>query len=677
MSIKSLKKLIFFRDFQYYEKLAEKIKKLAKDSYEKNKLTEYSIVVKDLVIDFGETLAVENVSFKIKKGDLVTLLGPSGSGKTTTLNAIAGLLVPTSGQIFFGNTDVTKFSPQRRKIGMVFQNYALYPHLTVYDNIAFPLIQDKQWKKQVEEKNQKVKIEIFVDFFQKIGIHEQDIKLLWEYFYRTIDIENELKEYISKNETLLNSPYNNVLMQIELNKVKIKSNLSHINKNYLENYDKLIEQKATKQEVEKLKNEYLQQVKNAKQDYEFKKHNFLLQKQKIKTEKKLSILNRKIKEAKKDLKVLKSFTRDQFQKFFTCIFTKNISYIIQMLSDLKNSQGKKVETFLNVDILDHKKFNENVNHAKFVLQKYIAKKKGSNFDKKIVSFLKKMIADNEAAFTKKWNAFLDFVSKNYSEFIDSNKENIKRIISVKNMIHKEVMEVAERVKITQNLLKKPQQLSGGQQQRVAIARAIVKKPKILLLDEPLSNLDAKLRIETRQWIKKIQKEMGITAVFVTHDQEEAVSISDQVICMSFAKIQQSGKPLELYEKPKNTFIAKFIGMPEMFLSQAEINDNNLIISNQNLGSLQNLKILDQKVILGIRGEDLIQKQRKGQFEGKIVSVEYLCKEIQAKIFCEKLHSELYIFLKTKANYTVGEKIYFDIPLDKIHLFHIITKERIN
>lgn len=130
------------------------------------------------------------------------------------------------------------------------------------------------------------------------------------------------------------------------------------------------------------------------------------------------------------------------------------------------------------------------------------------------------------------------------------------------------MEVAKRVEITKILQKKPTRLSGGQQQRVSIARAIVKKPDILLMDEPLSNLDAKLRISTRQWIRQIQQSLKITTVFVTHDQEEAMSISDIVICMDFGKVKQIGSPIELYNKPNNLFVAKFLGMPEMGLFPA-------------------------------------------------------------------------------------------------------------
>lgn len=109
--------------------------------------------------------------------------------------------------------------------------------------------------------------------------------------------------------------------------------------------------------------------------------------------------------------------------------------------------------------------------------------------------------------------------------------------------------------------RKPKELSGGQQQRVAIARALVKQPRVLLLDEPLSNLDARLRLQTREEIKRIQKETGITTIFVTHDQEEAMSISDMIVVMKDGIVQQIGKPQEVYDSPENLFVAKFLGTP--------------------------------------------------------------------------------------------------------------------
>ena len=109
--------------------------------------------------------------------------------------------------------------------------------------------------------------------------------------------------------------------------------------------------------------------------------------------------------------------------------------------------------------------------------------------------------------------------------------------------------------------RKPNQLSGGQQQRVAIARALVKHPRVLLLDEPLSNLDARLRLQTREEIRRIQQETGITSVFVTHDQEEAMSISDEIVVMKLGEMQQMGRPQDVYNSPANLFVAQFLGTP--------------------------------------------------------------------------------------------------------------------
>ncbi len=170
----------------------------------------------------------------------------------------------------------------------------------------------------------------------------------------------------------------------------------------------------------------------------------------------------------------------------------------------------------------------------------------------------------------------------------------------KKKAEERVIEVAAIVKISDQLDKKPAQLSGGQQQRVAIARAIAKNPDILLLDEPLSNLDTKLRVETRQEIRRIQKETGVTAIFVTHDQEEAMSISDEIVLMKDGAIQQIAAPSDIYLNPVNKFVASFIGSPEMNFLEVEVKDGQATVDDLVLTDLPQDK---KTVILGIRSED--------------------------------------------------------------------------
>lgn len=246
-----------------------------------------------------EVVAVDNFSFEIPDGKLIGLLGPSGCGKSTTLNLICGLLTPTSGKIFFGDDDVTDLPPENRGVGMVFQNYALYPHLTVLQNIIFPL---------------------------------------------------------------------------------------------------------------------------------------------------------------------------------------------------QNLKGK------------------------------------------------------------------DKLSK--QAMLDRAAE-AARLVQIENLMDR-----------------KPGELSGGQQQRVAIARALVKTPRVLLLDEPLSNLDARLRLQTREEIRRIQRETGVTTIFVTHDQDEAMSISDMIVLMKSGVVQQIGKPQEVYDDPANLFVAKFLGTPPINVFDGRVESGRLFIGGE-------------------------------------------------------------------------------------------------
>lgn len=167
---------------------------------------------------------------------------------------------------------------------------------------------------------------------------------------------------------------------------------------------------------------------------------------------------------------------------------------------------------------------------------------------------------------------------------------------------KKAQEIADLVGIGELMSRKPVQLSGGQQQRVAIARALVKEPRVLLLDEPLSNLDARLRIQTREEIRRIQRETGITTIFVTHDQEEAMSISDEIILMDFGVKQQMGAPQNVYDDPINLFAAKFLGTPPINLFDGKISAKKIKIGQAVLGTTTEGP---KDIVVGIRPEGFV------------------------------------------------------------------------
>ena len=159
---------------------------------------------------------------------------------------------------------------------------------------------------------------------------------------------------------------------------------------------------------------------------------------------------------------------------------------------------------------------------------------------------------------------------------------------------------AKLVQIEDLLDRKPSEMSGGQQQRVAIARALVKMPRVLLLDEPLSNLDARLRLQTREEIRRIQRETGITTIFVTHDQEEAMSISDYIVVMKLGVVQQIGKPQEVYDDPANLFVAKFLGTPPINVFEGRVAGGKLYLGEDCVLDVPGVD--DREVYVGIRPE---------------------------------------------------------------------------
>ena len=167
---------------------------------------------------------------------------------------------------------------------------------------------------------------------------------------------------------------------------------------------------------------------------------------------------------------------------------------------------------------------------------------------------------------------------------------------------KKALDAARLVQIEDLMNRKPSELSGGQQQRVAIARALVKMPNVLLLDEPLSNLDARLRLQTREEIKRIQTETGITTVFVTHDQEEAMSICDIMVVMKKGLVQQIGEPQHIYDDPANMFVANFLGTPPINLFKGEVRGGKVLVGGEPVADTE---LEDREVFVGIRPEGFL------------------------------------------------------------------------
>lgn len=245
----------------------------------------------------------------------------------------------------------------------------------------------------------------------------------------------------------------------------------------------------------------------------------------------------------------------------------------------------------------------------------------------------------------------------------------------KEQMNTKALEIAKLVQIDTLMDRKPSELSGGQQQRVAIARAIVKMPRVLLLDEPLSNLDARLRLQTREEIRRIQRETGITTVFVTHDQEEAMSISDIIVVMKDGVIQQIGAPQEVYDCPKNLFVAKFLGTPPVNVFCGFVKKEKLYIGNDCI--LDASGIVDQEVYVGIRPEGFLLDE-EGSFCCKLKDVEVMGRDITVlSTHDDCLNEEIRSIISSDQIITRGSaQVRFSLKPHKVHIFSKLTEERL-
>ena len=234
---------------------------------------------------------------------------------------------------------------------------------------------------------------------------------------------------------------------------------------------------------------------------------------------------------------------------------------------------------------------------------------------------------------------------------------------------------AKLVQIEDLMDRKPSEMSGGQQQRVAIARALVKMPRVLLLDEPLSNLDARLRLQTREEIRRIQRETGITTIFVTHDQEEAMSISDMIVVMKLGVVQQIGKPQDVYDDPVNLFVAKFLGTPPINVLEGKVEGGKVYIGEDAVMEVAGVE--DQPVYIGIRPEGFVLDEN-GPLHCKLSNVEIMGRDASIVSTNEASVNPVIRSIINSDNKvdTANPVVRYSLKPHKFFLFRKETEERI-
>ena len=241
----------------------------------------------------------------------------------------------------------------------------------------------------------------------------------------------------------------------------------------------------------------------------------------------------------------------------------------------------------------------------------------------------------------------------------------------KDEINNKVNDVAKLLEIDQLLTRKPSMLSGGQRQRVAMGRAIVRNPKIFLFDEPLSNLDAKLSNQIRLEIKKLQRQMGVTSIFVTHDQTEAMTLGDRIVVINNGVVEQVGTPKEIYSKPNTKFVAEFIGSPQMNLFQCKIENGLAKISDMQINLNNSLNI--QNACIGFRPDDILISDQ-GEYSSSANLVEYLGSDMI--IYSSVGGQEFSCKLSSKINLKAGDNFKFNISPSVLHIFDNTSGQRV-
>ncbi len=452
--------------------------------------------------------AVFDFNLEVKDKEFIVFVGPSGCGKSTTLRMVAGLEDITSGQLLIDGVYVNNVVPKDRNIAMVFQSYALYPHMSVYNNMAFAL------------KLRKVRMPLYLPNPECDAIREENKQLFKaiKKLNRQIKKKNEPKELVNERDNIFEKIYNNEEKRKSL----------------------LVQQTGISQLDIKECTKLIDMLK-----YEIELYN-----------KKIVHLNKKL---------------DQYTARKEALSAnENID---------NEKKNKRLEELTN-------EINKITNHINIISDSIEQKK-------------------NQLTVTE---TTLNHFKNNEVPLEELRKHTAYEIAL-------EVYKAARTLGLTKYLLRKPAALSGGQRQRVALGRAIVRHPKVFLMDEPLSNLDAKLRVQMRNEISKIHESVGATTIYVTHDQTEAMTMANRIVIMKDGYIQQIGTPKEVYNDPSNMFVAGFIGSPAMNFIKGKLVGHNFVIDGEkpiNIKlSKKDVDLLssyqDKELYLGVRPESIFLK----------------------------------------------------------------------
>ena len=612
-----------------------------------------------------DTIAVKDLDFVVKDGELVGLLGPSGCGKSTTLYMIAGLHTPTSGEVWFGDQEVTNLSPEKRGIGLVFQNYALYPHMTIYKNIEFPLT------------NLQVEVPL-VTFF--------NYTLTYSYKMRKSDVASGIAKSIASLGRKCGFSKKQFDYKVEgTEELKVVIHLNKVSPTaeamFKENMPLIVKFELVDEQSE--------QATNALFDTNFRATVNVINEHQIVE---LSVKGRLGKAFETSMiddtiNNLKKAAAEHHGKAPEVVITKTqhgyeVMARVVGLPHLHLEECVEAikaaypyETFgYSITLVENKVLNEDIKKM-LKARKLVFSDYKLYFDKVHTKvYFKLMRASTEEA-----DAALGELAEklNLSDIEKETSQAVAHRKLTKEERRDIIYETAKLVQVDEYLQRKPNQLSGGQQQRVAIARALVKHPRVLLLDEPLSNLDARLRLQTREEIRRIQQETGITSVFVTHDQEEAMSISDEIVVMKLGEMQQMGKPQDVYNSPANLFVAQFLGTPPVNVFRGHVSGKKVSIGDDQVLELSE-DLGDRDVFVAIRPEGFIlaKSSDKHALKANCEMVQVMGRDISCVAHNPNCIKPTFRVIISSDDKVAPGEVAFSLKPHKVFLFDSETEDRI-